>query len=371
MPHDVILIGASVRAAAWSALRANLRPWCVDLFADADLERVACVRRVSASSYPRGLSAPLADAPNAPLMYTGGLENYPHVLAHLPRRLWGNGADVVRRVRSPFELARQFAAHGLPYPSVRAAPAPGRWLLKARRSAGGLGVRRWIGQDFNPRTHYLQQHLAGTPVSAVFVGRRDAHATLLGMTQQLIGTPWLHARGFAYAGTIGPIPTAPETNRTWQRIGELLAGEFALRGLFGVDAILHNEVPWPIEVNPRYTASIEVLERSLDIAALQLHRAAFEDIPVPASIRNQPGAPLTWGKAILFARKDVVFPPVGPWHGVTVDGDPWLADIPHPGEPIVTGHPVLTLFDTGQNASDCLVRLQESAQALDRTLHGQ
>ena len=35
---NLILFGASTRAAAFSALRAGLRPWCADLFADADLQ---------------------------------------------------------------------------------------------------------------------------------------------------------------------------------------------------------------------------------------------------------------------------------------------------------------------------------------------
>ena len=36
--EHLLLFGASVRAAAFSALRAGLRPWCADLFGDADLQ---------------------------------------------------------------------------------------------------------------------------------------------------------------------------------------------------------------------------------------------------------------------------------------------------------------------------------------------
>ena len=32
--NRLLLFGASTRAAAFSALRAGLKPWCVDLFAD-------------------------------------------------------------------------------------------------------------------------------------------------------------------------------------------------------------------------------------------------------------------------------------------------------------------------------------------------
>ena len=36
------------------------------------------------------------------------------------------------------------------------------------------------------------------PMSAVYCG-----TTLLGVTEQLIGEPWLHAKGFVYCGNIG------------------------------------------------------------------------------------------------------------------------------------------------------------------------
>ena len=48
-----------------------------------------------------------------------------------------------------------------------------------------------------------------------------------------------------------------------------------LRGLFGVDFVLRDGIPWPVEVNPRYTASVEVLEFAAGIRALTLHRSIF------------------------------------------------------------------------------------------------
>ena len=48
---DLVIIGASARAAAFSAHRAGMRPWCVDLFGDADLARRFPVRRVALADY--------------------------------------------------------------------------------------------------------------------------------------------------------------------------------------------------------------------------------------------------------------------------------------------------------------------------------
>ena len=51
-PH-VLIFGTSVRAAAFSALRAGLSPWCVDLFADVDLRKRCPAMRLS-GRYPLG-----------------------------------------------------------------------------------------------------------------------------------------------------------------------------------------------------------------------------------------------------------------------------------------------------------------------------
>src|SRR5206468_8888687 len=75
--NSVLILGASARAAAFSARRAGLAPWCADLFADADLRRLCPVRRIDVADYPAGLVTALADAPPGPVLYTGALENYP------------------------------------------------------------------------------------------------------------------------------------------------------------------------------------------------------------------------------------------------------------------------------------------------------
>src|SRR5437763_10103190 len=118
--QHVILIGASVRAAAGSALRAGRRPWCADLFADADLKRLGPARRIAMSVYPRGFVRALAEAPPGPWLYTGGLENHPRLVDRLARTrpLWGNGATVLERVRDPELLARRLTEHGLLCPEV-------------------------------------------------------------------------------------------------------------------------------------------------------------------------------------------------------------------------------------------------------------
>lgn len=377
--NNVILLGASTRAAAMSALRAGMTPWCVDLFADADLCRIASVRKVPSDTYPHCLLTALRDAPNAPVIYTGALENAPGLIARIDRPLWGNPPAVLRNVRSPERWTQCLREQGVPCPAISTVPMhTGRWLLKARKSGGGLGVQRYAGQAFDPRTHFLQEQIEGTPVSAIFLGDHD-HANLLGVTRQLIGTSWLNALGFHYAGNIGPLPLDADVAGRWRTLGAVLARAFQLRGLFGVDAVLRDGVPWPIEINPRYTASVELLERSSGAALLGLHRDVFANqdgeaqkasrislaSPRAGEEERNPQTVSICGKAILYARADRVFPADGPW---CLSSD--HADLPHAGELVERGRPVLTLFASATTVADCETKLQEKAQTLDRALWG-
>ena len=257
-----------------------------------------------------------------------------------------------------------------------AVPADRRWAghrrqvaSEAARRAGGLGIQAYRGQPYNPRTHFPQERIDGIPCSAVFVGGKVG-TRLLGVTRQLIGTPWLNASPFHYAGNLGPLLLDQVTRSHWRCIGDALGQTFHLRGLFSVDAIERDGVPWPIEINPRYTASIELLERAFDKAFLSWHSAAIAssnplamDLAAPARI---------FGKAILYAHSTFAFPEHGPWlaaleAGADLDALDY-ADIPHAGEEIEQGQPVLTLFASATTVSDCEMRLQEKAATLARCL---
>ena len=59
------------------------------------------------------------------------------------------------------------------------------------------------------------------------------------------------------------------------RLGNILAEQFELMGLFGVDFVLEGERVWSLEVNPRYTASVEIVERFTGVSAIAKHAEMF------------------------------------------------------------------------------------------------
>jgi predicted ATP-grasp superfamily ATP-dependent carboligase len=373
----LLILGASTRAAAFSALRAGLRPWCADLFADADLRARCPVQRVSDKEYPRGfLNLVDADIPG-PWMYTGGLENWPVLVGKMERRrtLWGNGVKTLALARSPWAVADLLRRAGMPSPDIQPPDvkpsADGRWLIKPLRGAGGRGITIGDGQSVSRRRAYLQRHVPGESYAAVYLGD-EGETRLLGLTRQYVGEEWTHAAPFRYCGSIGPSPLDTFLQQQLERLGTILAAGCGLRGLFGVDFILSDRTFWPVEINPRYTASVEVLEYATGLPALALHRQVFEADAPPLTPRGSFAGRVV-GKAILFAKADLQFPPVGPWSPVLqspgpLEEMPAFADLPQSGEPIRAGQPVLTFFTRADSTTACLDTLQQIAADLDRWL---
>ena len=286
---------------------AGFRPWCIDIFADVDLCALAPTIHCAPAQFPQAIPDLIKESPIAPVIYTGGLENHPNLIRRISelRPLWGNHSDALLRSRSPFAVAKLLHDVDLPVPETRPGDAelPGncRWLRKPFAGSAGFGIH-FVDQCLKEQNDrfYHQEFIPGTPMSASYVALRD-ETNLLGVTEQLIGESWLFAPPFRYCGNIGPIHVSSTLRDTLTRIGEVIASGCGLRGLFGIDFIVRDQVPWLVEVNPRYTASMEVLERFSALPYLTLHRAAFEPTHelVPANFTIPAGMV---GKAILYAR---------------------------------------------------------------------
>lgn len=367
MHNPLIIAGASVRAAAYSAARAGFSPWCVDQFADADL--VAQWPAQSIPRYPQGLVEALQAAPAAPWMYTGAVENHPRVIARIAasRELWGNTFQVLKAVRDAEQVASVLRQHGFRAPEIARAPdalpTDGTWLVKRRRSAGGLSICRWDGvsRQETPVTHYFQRFVEGIACSAVYVAAAG-NAVLLGATRQLIGERWAGASGFQYVGSIGPLALSDSQEAELRRLGESLSAAFSLSGLFGVDFVLNDAGVWPIEVNPRYTASVEVLERATGLRAIHHHTMACRDSVLPLATDAATALADRHGKAILFAPRHAhvtaeVAERLLAWS--LAQAWPEVADIPAAGSAIEPGAPVATVFASGWTDSEVLAGLRE------------
>jgi predicted ATP-grasp superfamily ATP-dependent carboligase len=386
MTPTILLIGASVRAAAWSARRSGFHVVAIDLFADLDLRALSETHRVV--DFPRGIGPIAAGLPPMDWLFTGGLENHPRWVEAISRRhrLWGNGSATLRRVRDPWELAAAFAESDIAFPRMRRAPpscaqwreGSTRWIRKPRTSCGGRDVTlielpeltnsSLPGFDaVDPRraschNYIFQEFIAGLSCSAIFLSNGIA-ARLLAATEQITGdvsglwagnkTDDTSVLDFRYGGSLGPLALTDTEWAQFERVGDCLVEHFGLVGLFGVDAVLADGRVWPIEVNPRYTASIEVIERACGLLSVALHRSACRDGELGSTTSGQPDRIV--GKAVVYADRDVVVGNDFVDHCASQNAAaewPMLADIPAARERIPRSAPLVTVFAEGRTRDE-------------------
>ncbi len=368
----LLVAGVTTRALATSAAKAGWAVTAIDAFGDLDLRAHAAVLVPSRedSGFDPSTVAGLARGITVDAVaYTSNFENRPAAVSALAagRSLLGNPAPVVQRVRNPFELTRALRRESLHAPATRAtAPqsgaGPARWMLKPRRSGGGHGTSAWRRGQPVSRRHYLQERIDGRAGSAVLLadGRR---CILLAVSRQLVGLTAFGSRGYRYCGSLmghGLFPRESELLDRARTVAESVVRQFGLVGLNGIDFIARGGVLWPIEVNPRYSASMELLERAAGVPLFHWHAEACAG-RLPALRPRAPRGIV--GKAVVFARRDSTLGGTGQWLR-----DRALADIPRSGEHIRRGRPICTVFASGRDAESCLRALTAKAATIYRAV---
>ncbi|WP_145429938.1 ATP-grasp domain-containing protein [Lacipirellula limnantheis] len=385
------MVGASVRAAAFSALRAGYDVVTADLFADADLRAHCDATRIEAG-YPEALADWLAATECDGWLFTGALENHHELINAMAklRPLVGCSAGAIRATRNPLLLQPVIQAAGLAFPETIEAgdklPLDRSWLCKTYRSANGSGVWLLDGVEARERATeagaYFQRFVGGTSAAAVYLCSRQG-STLLGITHQLVGDAVAGAKPWHYAGSVGPLRISDAVAAQLAKLGELLSERFKLTGIVGVDLVIERDKAWIIEINPRYSASAEVVERVIGVNVVDAHvkACANEPIELPASVRpgrsggkGEEAATRTHGKLILYAKRDaLVDEEFHAWAMSHSSLDPEacrLADIPALGELISAGHPILTAFAAAP-ATKYDSELKRLVQQVNARLYGE
>jgi predicted ATP-grasp superfamily ATP-dependent carboligase len=377
-PRKLAIVGASTRAAAFSALRAGFEVVAADIFADADLQRACPAEHIT--GYPESLADWLTATPCDAWLYTGALENHPELVDRMAaiKPLLGNQGKALRISRDPLRLQRELRAAGVGFPDTTAShdrlPLDGSWLCKTYRGASGSGV--WQLKDDAALTRaaqphaYFQRYVEGTPGSATFVVHGSG-SLLLGVTRQLLGPGTSGAERWRYHGSIGTLPVGAAVKQQLVALGKFLSKRLSLRGLVGVDLVLDGDRIWVIEVNPRYSASVEVVERASGAAAIAAHVNACTEANMASPTKEDHFVgDLLHGKAVLYARQEaVISESFFRWAieraSVELVGCD-LADISPIGTRISVGSPVLTVFGSGCN---CEQVLDERLAEVERRLY--
>jgi predicted ATP-grasp superfamily ATP-dependent carboligase len=377
MTH-VVVAGVSTRAAAESAARAGFRVTALDGYADRDqhagVRALSLPRDFGVAFDAAAAAATAASIPADAVTYLSNFENHPNAVAALAthRHLWGNPPAVLRRARDPFALAALFHAKGFRTPRVLDGSNPSnisnesnQWLVKPLSSGGGHGIHPYEPDQRIRRGFYLQQRISGTSGSIVFIAASGRVAPL-GVSRQLIGDARFGAAGYRYTGSILAPASDPQFEGGTRAIdaarllAAVAAAELGLVGVNGIDFVMQGDVAFPIEVNPRWSASIELVERACAVNVFAAHARACTGGTLAAVV---PSPARAAGKAIVFARQDAVAGNTDAWLG-----DPDIRDIPHEGDRIAAGSPVCTVFADADDAAACESELVRRADRIYRDL---
>ena len=459
-PMRVILIGASVRPLIASCLQAACVPVAFDFFADWDSQRLiqnssyASASLTKIERYEDLLGMDFSKLGDVAILF-GGAELRSKLISLVSSQLpiLGPGAESLAMISDPMQWLDALQTSGCRVPeSRRILPAKAKtedWLVKQIGTCGGSGVRtvdRTIdpcGDKFSSGDFYFQKRIAGQSWSAMFVSQREAkkHTSttfLLGCTRQWLaadfdddsdysraGGNWSRqtsgrcpdvpqilpslatsqslsssshgVRLFAYRGSVGPFAVCKSVQLQVKQIASLLGQKFSMQGVWGIDFVLDVEGQvWPVDFNPRITASAELFESAVARSGnqfrsvLDLHwsacrsteaskNEAFDSLESELIASQRPKACET--KRILFHR--------GP-NTLEIDELKWkqlsrfyipnffrshhtgasIADVPRIDDRIQTGRPILTIRSRAKSESAAMTLLNDLVNAVRDCVDG-
>ncbi len=302
---------------------------------------------------PEGFFSRAEALPGWPLIFCSPVESCPQAM-----QKFSGGRQALNASASAMASSRDFAflshvAGGLVLlPEVSAGPGNGEpgWIVKQTASAGGMGIRM-DGGILNPG-EFRQKLVTGLSVGAVFYSCATG-TRLCGLTRHI-------NHGFLFAGGIYPADIGQKAHDAIRRFAQKLAPEAGMRGWWGADFIINGDTVHLLEVNPRFTASLELLAlaHEIDIVGVQ---AGMVDGTYHLEIGKAGGY---FGRMVVYAAHDCVFAGPEKWF------DAGARDIPHHGAAIKNGEPVLSLYATGGTQGECMEKLRAMENGLNKELYG-
>lgn len=203
-----------------------------------------------------------------------------------------------------------------------------------------MGIRRVHASAELPalsKPHILQRVIVGQSLSVSF-SAIDGEVFWLGASEQWIGKEWGAPQEFQYAGSLAPLSLSETEETALQQVAEKIATAAGLRGLCGLDLIRNEQGLWLIEVNPRYTASMELFELLSTRCLIAEQCGVRPEILSTKAPREKYEA-----KLIVYAERAGTCSPA--LHRA-ISGQDGIAynDVPRRGIQFERGNPICTLF---------------------------
>lgn len=364
--RTLVVAGISARGLAGAACRAGYRPVALDLFCDQDTRELAAaaamVRRrggfsFDSNDFMQQLTAHAARG--LPVVLGSGFEDAPELAGRIARdfEVIGNGADQLRRLKDPAALDALLTALAIPHPRLFPGAAPAGTAALEKRIGGSGGWHVTPAARARGPGWYLQERLAGDPVSVLFLGN-GRRARLVAFSLQW-ASPTADAP-FRYGGAAGPIAVPAAIAREVAQALDALVAATGTVGLMSADLLLTAPGWSLIEINPRPGATLDIFDHPPLPPLLQLHldacRGVLPDI-----------APLVPGAGISAHAAAVLYAP----EAIEISAEPlpaWTADRPMPGTRIEANDPLCTVRASADTAEAARAAVTEQMDELWRAL---
>ncbi|MDP2797017.1 MAG: ATP-grasp domain-containing protein [Methanoregula sp.] len=336
MKGRVLVVGFATRHVVQSAFHAGYEVCAVDHFCDQDLFWY---------TKDRIKFEDLADLPDAVdemcrrhtfdlLIVTSGAEE---LLSSIP--LCGTPRNKVARFLDKLDIQHFFKANAVTVPRLL---EPGEFpaMIKPRRGAGGwrnaivktaADQKAW--ELLNPDIKYIRQEMiAGIPASVCCIAD-GTRARAIAANEQI-----LHGDGessFGFCGSVTPFDHP--LCKTMMQMAEQIAAASGCTGTMGIDFVVGDEMPYAIEINPRFQGTVDTVERAHGCNIFLYHIDACAGTLPPVSPEKKHVAV----RSILFADRDI-----------TITDDlrhlrSCIADIPHPDTYFETGQALVSVYGWG------------------------
>ena len=340
----IIVMGYSARALASSASHAGFAPLSIDVFGDDDTRGMSLASMKLEGGLSEGLAPDkvaravqtLAGAHDPiGLVYGAGFEHQPETIAAIANRtrVFGNGADILKRAKDPHVLARVCEANDVRHPAIAFEPPdePELWLMKRRGGAGGAHITTAEGASCASPHSYFQRRVGGKSISALFLAS-EKKVEIIGLSMQWTApTP---ESPFRYGGAAGPVDVDPAQGEEIAHSVAVIASGLDLVGLNSADFLVSTDAVWLVEINPRPGATLDVFE-SNGTTLFARHIAACEGHLTHAFA------------SFAFKAAEIVYAP----HDIVVRGGrdwpDWAVDRSPTGTQIAAGDPVCTVLGSG------------------------
>lgn len=376
-------VGFSTRALVQCARREGMSVRSLDCCGDRDTLELACAAQLIELS---DLSWIKSLEPSTRVILAGGLEDSAEALDLLSQVDPTIIPEQYRQMRDWRNWRRWSLGSGIKFPSTYliedwpgaqaasaieptndAIRANQRWLWKKQRSAGGLGVKfidseklsdpSLLRANDSSESGILQEFVSGKSIGVSFLSSHRG-TVILGMAASIPLQPHIWS-DFIYRGSIAPVGIPLWVKPLLHEFANSVLSSTGWCGLWQADFLLSERELYLIEINPRWTASMELIVYGYDLPLVTWH-VNCQELSVSDWNSIQSNIDLSQNKAHSRFRKEVRYANEDRivssdehetwWQQRWIarernEAGPWYADIPQSHSALLKDAPVCSVIE--------------------------